>query len=168
LTKWCLKTPRTPWKNLKPTLSRLTRLDTGLSRSGQLRQSQLQTTISLNPDHIFACNSHGKDRIWCREETVHRIFAEICTLRRPNRSLNTGRSKPPRVRHGQALGSAPRARLHAHPRATSVAPVTTPVLCPRVAIKSTLMHDHLPCRPLRTAPNFPELARSSGDLPATC
>jgi hypothetical protein len=28
ITKWRLKTPRTPWKNLNPTLSRLTRLDT--------------------------------------------------------------------------------------------------------------------------------------------
>jgi hypothetical protein len=37
--------------------------------------------MSLNPDHIFAWNSHGKDRIWCREETVHGIFAEIYTLR---------------------------------------------------------------------------------------
>jgi hypothetical protein len=123
--------------------------------------------ISLNPDHIFAWNSHGKDMIWCREETVHGIFAEICTLKRPNRPLNTGRSKPPRVRRGQALGNAPRARSHAHPRAPSAAPVPAPVPCPRVAIKPALMHGHLPCYPLRTAPNFPELARSSGDLPAT-
>jgi hypothetical protein len=79
LTKWRLKTPRTPWKNLNPTLSRLTRLDTVFVSSGQLRQSQLHTTISLKPDHIYAWNSHGKDRIWCREETVHGIFAEICT-----------------------------------------------------------------------------------------
>jgi hypothetical protein len=28
IKKWCLKTSRTPWKNLNPTLSRLTRLDT--------------------------------------------------------------------------------------------------------------------------------------------
>jgi hypothetical protein len=28
ITKWRLKTSRTPWKNLNPTLSRLTRLDT--------------------------------------------------------------------------------------------------------------------------------------------
>jgi hypothetical protein len=32
---------------------------------------------------------------------------------------------------------------------------------------NALMHDHLPCRPLRIAPRFPELTRSSGDLPAT-
>jgi hypothetical protein len=138
-----------------------------LSRSGQLGQSQLHTTISLKPDHIFAWNSHGKDRIWCREETIHGIFAEICTLRRPNRPLNTSRSKPPRVRRGQALGNAPRARPHAHPRAPSAAPVPTPVSCPRVAIKPTLMHGHLPRCPLHTAPSLPEPARSNGDLPAT-
>jgi hypothetical protein len=107
LTKWRLKTCRTPWKNLNPTLSRLTRLDMVLSRSGQLEQSQLPTPISLIPDHIFAWNSQGKDRIWCREETVHGIFAEICTLRQPNRPLNTGRSKPPCVRRWQTLGNAP-------------------------------------------------------------
>jgi hypothetical protein len=108
-----------------------------------------------------------KDRIWCREETLHGIFAEIYTLRRPNRPLNTGRTKPPHVRRGQALGNAPRARPHARPRATLAAPVPTPVSCPRVAIKPALMHVHLPCHPLHTAPSFPELARSSGDLPVT-
>jgi hypothetical protein len=138
-----------------------------LSRAGQLGQSQLHTTISLNPDHIFAWNSHGKDRIWCREDTLHMIFAEIYTLRRPKRPLNTGRSKPPRVRRGQTLGNAPRARSHACPRAPSAAPVPTPLSCPRVAIKPALMHDHLPYYPLCTAPSFPEPARSFGDLPAT-
>jgi hypothetical protein len=138
-----------------------------LSRAGQLGQSQLHTTISLNPDNIFAWNSHGKDRIWCREDTLHGIFAQIYTLRRPNRPLNTERSKPPRVRHGQALRNAPRARSHARPRAPSAAPMPTPVSCPRVARKPALMHDHIPCYPLRTAPSFPEPARSSGDLPAT-
>jgi hypothetical protein len=138
-----------------------------LSRAGQLRQSQLHTTISLNPDHIFAWNSREKDRIWCREETLHGIFAEIYTLRRPNRPLNTDRTKPPRVRHGQALGNAPRARPHARPRGPLAAPVPTPVSCPRVAIKPALMHSHLPCHPIRTAPSFLEPARSSGNLPAT-
>jgi hypothetical protein len=47
------------------------------------------------------------------------------------------------------------------------APVPTPMSCLRVAIKPALMHGHLPCYPLRTVPSFPELARSSGDLPAT-
>jgi hypothetical protein len=138
-----------------------------LSRFGQLGQSQLPTPISLNPDHIFAWNSHGKDRIWCRQETIHGIFAEIYTLRRPNRPLNSGRSKPPRVRHGLALGNAPRARPQAHPHVPSAALVPTPMSCPRVAIKPTLMHGRLPCYPFRTTPNFLELARSSGDLPAT-
>jgi hypothetical protein len=138
-----------------------------LSRSGQLGQSQLPTPISLNPDHIFAWNSNGKDRIWCREETVHGTFAEICTLRQPNRPLNTDRSKPPHVRRGLALRNAPRACPQAHPRAPSTAPVPTPVSCPLVATKPTLMHGRLPSYPLRTAPNFPELARSSSDLPAT-
>jgi hypothetical protein len=134
-----------------------------LSRAGQLGQSQLHTTISLNPDHIFAWNSHGKDRIWCKEDTLHGIFAEIYTLRRPNSPLNTGRSKPPRVRRGQALGNVPRARSHARHHAPSAAPVS----CPQVAIKPALKHDHLPCYPLCTAPSFPEPARTSGDLPAT-
>jgi hypothetical protein len=88
-----------------------------------------------------------KDRIWCREETLHGIFAEIYTLRRPNRPLNTGRTKPPHVRRGQALGNAPRARPHARPRAPLAAPVPTLVSCPRVAIKPALMHGHLPCHP---------------------
>jgi hypothetical protein len=46
-------------------------------------------------------------------------------------------------------------------------PRATLVSCPRAAIKPTLVHDQLPrCLP-RTAPNPPELARSSGDLPVT-
>ena len=35
-----------------------------------------------------------------------------------------------------------------------------------MAIKTTLVHDHLPRCLLCTTPNSPELARSSSDLPA--
>jgi hypothetical protein len=108
----------TPGVLQNPTLSRLTRLDTVFVSVWTAGQSQLPTPISLKPDHIFAWNSHGKDRIWCREEIVHRIFAEIFMLRRPNKPLNTGRSKPPRVRRGQTFGNATEhARTHTPVRA---------------------------------------------------
>jgi hypothetical protein len=59
------------------------------------------------------------------EETVHGGFAKICTLRRSNRPLNPGRSKPPRVRRGLTLGARSE-----HARAQTPArrgrPVTTP------------------------------------------
>jgi hypothetical protein len=75
-------------------------------------------TISLLGTHM------EKIGFGCREETVHEIFAEICMLRRPNKSLNTGRSKPPRVQHGQTLGNATEhapARALGHPRAHACA-----------------------------------------------
>jgi hypothetical protein len=53
------------------------------------------------------------------------------------------------------------------PHARSTHPRAHAVSCPRAAIKPALMHDHPPSHPLRTAPSFPELARSSGNLPAT-
>jgi hypothetical protein len=42
-----------------------------------------------------------------------------------------------------------------------------PMSCPRAAIKPALMHGHSPCHSIHTAPCFPELARSSSDLPTT-
>jgi hypothetical protein len=134
-----------------------------LSRCGQLGQSQLLTPISLYPDHIFAWNSHRKGRIWCREETVHGGFAKICTLSRPNRPLNPGRSKPPRVRRGLTLRGASRACPHANLHAPSAAP------CPHQCHGYKAHPSARPSSPLppRTTPNPPELTRSSGDLPAT-
>jgi hypothetical protein len=67
-----------------------------------------------------------KGRIWCREETVHGGFAKFCTLSRPNRPLNPGRSKPPRVRRGLTLRGVPRARPHANPHAPSAVPCPHP------------------------------------------
>jgi hypothetical protein len=109
--------------------------------------------ISLYPDHIFAWNSHKKGRIWCREETVQGGFAKICTLRRSNRPLNPGRSKPPRPEHAHTRTPTRPRPPRDHARAS--------------AIKPTLVPGHLPRCLLCTTPNSPELARSSGDLPAT-
>jgi hypothetical protein len=128
-----------------------------------VRTEPTSQPISLYPDHIFAWNSHRKGRIWCREETVHGGFAKICTLSRPNRPLNLGRSKPPRVRRGLTLGGAPRARPHANPHAPRPPHAHTGA----TTIKPTLVHGHLPRCLLCTTPNSPELARNSGDLPAT-
>jgi hypothetical protein len=72
----------------------------------ELRTRQHRNRLMVNAlrpsKHYFPkdITIFGKDRIWCREETLHGIFAEIYTLRRPNRPLNTGRTKPRRVRHG--------------------------------------------------------------------
>ena len=110
--------------------------------------------ISLYPNHILAWNSHQKGRIWCREETIQGGFAKICTLRRSNRPLNPGRSKPTHVRRGLTLGGALRARPRPprdHARAAAIKPTPVP-------------GHHSRCL-LCTAPNSPELARSSGDLP---
>jgi hypothetical protein len=54
----------------------------------------------------------------------------------------------------------------APPRALS-RPCASACVEPTNGYKAHPMYGHLPCYPLRTAPNFPELARSSGDLPAT-
>jgi hypothetical protein len=133
-----------------------------LSRAGPLRQSQLHTTISLNPDHIFAWNSHGKDRKWCREDTSHGIFSKIYTLRRPNRSLNTGRSKPPRVRRGQALGNAPRARSHAPPPPRALGrPRAHTRVVPASGYKA---RPHARPSPLLPPPHRAQLSRASPQL----
>jgi hypothetical protein len=108
-------------------------------------------------------NSQQKGRIWSREETVHSDFAKIHTLRCSNLPLNHGRSELPRVRRGLTPGGALRARPCANPRAPAAARDHAHAM----AIKSVLVLGCLPRCLLRTTPNFPEPALSSGDLPAT-
>jgi hypothetical protein len=108
-------------------------------------------------------NSQQKGRIWSREETVHNGFAKIRTLRCPNPPLNHGRTELPRVRRGLTLGGALRARPCANPRA----PATARDHARATAIKLVPVLGCLPRCLLRTTPNSPELALSSGDLPTT-
>jgi hypothetical protein len=125
LTKWRPKTPRTPWKSLNPTLSHLTRLGIAFVSVWTARtEPTSHPHISLPRPYL--CLEQQKGRIWCREETVHGGFAKICTLSQPNRPLNPGRSKPPRVRRGLTLGGVSRARPHANPPAPSAAPCPHP------------------------------------------
>jgi hypothetical protein len=84
-----------------------------------------------------------------------------------NRRLKVTRTNAATCSMPCLTGRARTGRCCARPRVWSATPVPTPVPCPRAAIKPTLVHDHLPRCLLRTAPNSPELARSSGDLPAT-
>jgi hypothetical protein len=134
-----------------------------LSRFGQLGQRQLLTSISPYPDRILAWDSHKKDRIWCREDTVHSGFAKICMLRCSNRPLNHGRSKHTRVRRGLTLGGTPRACPCANPRAPAAARDHARAM----AIKPAPVPGYLPSCILCPAPNSPELAPSSGDLSMT-
>jgi hypothetical protein len=163
LTKWRLKTPRTPWKSLNPILSHLTWLGMAFVLVWTVRTEPILTPISLYPDHIFAWNSHRKGRIWCREETVHGGFAKFYTLSQPNWPWTLAEVNPHVFDVGWHSGARPE-----HARTwTPTRPRPARAHTHATAIKPTLVHDHLPRCLLCTTPNSPELARSFGDLPAT-
>ena len=116
-----------------------------LSRIEQCRQSQLPTTVSSHPDHIFTRDSHKTEIPWHSEETIHRILGKICTFRSTNIHLNKGRNKRPRVRsRAQALGRALAALYTCATHGRLLSPTPMPSHCPRAPISTPSAQESTP------------------------
>jgi hypothetical protein len=167
LTKWRLKTPRTPWKSLNPTLSRLTRLDMAFVSVWTARTDTTSPPRNLpTRGQIHLSTAWDTTGILQGRNLIQRFWVDT-KRSRANRRLKVTRTNAATCSMPCLTGQARTGRCRTRPRAWSATPVPTPVPCPWTAIKPTLVHGHLPrCLP-RTAPNPPELARSSGDLPVT-
>jgi hypothetical protein len=167
LAKWRLKILRTLWKNLKANPIGLTCFGDHFppDKSGRTDPTSPPRNLPTR-GQIHLSTTWDTKGIQQGRNLIQGFWIDM-KRSQANRRLKMTRTNAATCSMPCLTGRARTGRCHARPRVWSATPVTMPVPCPWMAIKSTPMHDHLPCYPLRTPPNSPELARSSGDLPVT-